>query len=76
MNKEKPEYQTCIMSSQQGNNKSLCGRAQAKLEFHFVNVDHWLNNRLCKGRLVGCPDCLKIVKKAIGEECEILDNDD
>ena len=46
---------------------SLCGR-DITMNWHFIDVLHWFQNRQNEGRLMGCPECLRVVKKIVDEE--------
>jgi hypothetical protein len=45
---------------------TLCGTRE--MGWAFVDVGHWLLNRLDEGRLMACPDCLAIVRSAVDAE--------
>jgi hypothetical protein len=70
---KRPAYITCIMNVMNTNalyaTDTLCGNKVKG--FCFTSIDHWLHNRICEGRLVGCPECLEKVKEAIAEEKEL-----
>jgi len=68
----KEEWETCIARNHaEHENESLCGRKFDIFEFHFTGLDHWLNNRLMKGRLVGCRECLAKLSEVVESEEEI-----
>jgi len=66
---KRPEYITCILDTCEDNlGKVLCGKNIDAFEFTFTGLDHWLNNRLAGGRLLGCPECLEKVKETMNKE--------
>ena len=72
MSQTRKDYEHCILDPEepQGFLHSICGR-HISMEFHFTNVRHWMNNRLeYQGRLIGCRQCLAIIKEAIEMEEE------
>lgn len=72
--KELEEWQCHIAHTQKGREtESLCGRTNILNEFHFTGLEHWFNNRLCEGRLAGCPECLRALRKTLDEEYEICE---
>jgi hypothetical protein len=69
-----PDYVTCIWKSDHPRHEhsSLCGR---KGGFVFRDIGHARNNRKTEGRLVACPDCLRLLGEAefAASEADLID---
>tara|TARA_R110000803_G_scaffold92457_5_gene159962 strand:- start:1961 stop:2158 length:198 start_codon:yes stop_codon:yes gene_type:complete len=46
---------------------TLCGH-KIGMSFCFTSIDHWFHNRICEGRLIGCPECLEKITETMNEE--------
>lgn len=70
--KNRPDWVCCIEDTRADREgKTLCGKT-VDFDFTFTGVDHWFQNGAQDGRLVGCPDCVKIVRGVVNKEASIL----
>jgi len=46
------------------NNQTLCG-IDARHLWVFKDINHWILNHIDRGRLLGCPECLKKLKEYV-----------
>jgi hypothetical protein len=61
----RPEYVKCVKRSAAGfQDLSYCGR-EVGCEFAFENADHAVENGMAGGRLVTCPDCIRVITAAL-----------
>ena len=69
------EWEKCIRSGSVNDEDSylaICGK-HIEMDFAFVDVGHWFLNNRNKGRLVGCRDCIRVIKAAADFELDILE---
>ena len=71
MNQTRKDYEHCILIPKEfgGYLYSICGK-EPWSEFYFTSIRHWLDNRKNEGRLIGCRQCLAVIKEAIEMEEE------
>ena len=59
----RPEYVACVASR---DGEVWCEREDVGFEFTFTGADHALRNTMNEGRLLTCPDCVKVI-------CDVLE---
>lgn len=69
----RPDYVKCIVM--EGRKSSLCGRAQALAEFHFIGIDHAYNEHARGGRMQACPECVKEVVSVLKSDFDDREED-
>ncbi len=65
---ERPEWIKCIRQTHEEKKRlSWCGKdiTFGFREWAFVDIDHAAYNNLSKGRLLPCPDCVKVIAELL-----------